>query len=496
MNKDLIGAKGGESAPENGGGGALMRWLDRRTGIRGLLHHALDEPIPGGAKIAYVFGSGLLFLFISQAITGIFLALYYVPSADHAHTTVAYISKEVSGGSFLRSVHAYGSSAIVIVLLLHIAQTFFYGSYKGRRELLWLAGCVLLALMLGMAFTGYLLPWDQKAYFATTVGTNILSEIPGVGNWLKRLLRGGTEMGTLTLSRFYVFHVFMIPAFIFIFVAIHLYLFRKAGAAGPVSADPIGPSLPAQRFYPRQVVMDMVFTLVLIAALGTLAHFLPMELGPKANPADTLYLPRPEWYYLPAFQWLKYWQGPTAVVGILIIPALIAILFVGLPFFDRGPERRPWKRPLTALLFTSVLLGLALLGIQSVRSDARDPAIAAQMDRQRKEVDTFMKTPFEPELSESTLAKAQVAISNPLAAKGKTIYEAQGCDACHGSEGVGTDAAPKLTGVAGKYQEAQLIALLKAPNQKMKEGGMEAVELKDDEMAALVAYLLSLKATK
>ena len=107
-----------------------------------------------------------------------------------------------------------------------------------------------------------------------------------------------------------------------------------------------------------------------------------------------------------------------------------------------------------------------------------------------------MKTPFEPELSESTLAKAQVAISNPLAARGKTIYEAQGCDACHGSEGVGTDAAPKLTGVAGKYQEAQLIALLKAPNQKMKEGGMEAVDLKDDEMAALVAYLLSLKAMK
>src|SRR4030095_8467799 len=121
----------------------LYRWIDRRTGIGHLLHEALDEPIPGGARWAYVFGSVLLFLFISQTITGIFLALYYVPSADRAHTTVAYIVKEVTGGSFLRSLHAYGSSAIVIVVLLHLTQTYLYGAYKGRRELLWMSGCVL-----------------------------------------------------------------------------------------------------------------------------------------------------------------------------------------------------------------------------------------------------------------------------------------------------------------------------------------------------------------
>src|ERR1700694_994458 len=200
----------------------LIRWNEARTSLNSLLHHALNEPIPGGAKLAYVFGSALLFLFLSQIVTGVFLAMYYVPSADHAHTTVSYISKEVSGGSFLRSIHAYGSSAIIIVLLLHVTQTFLYGSYKGRRELVWVAGCVLLALMLGMAFTGYLLPWDQKAFFATTVGTNILSEIPWVGNGLKELLRGGTEMGTLTVSRFFVLHVFVIPACIFAFVAIHV----------------------------------------------------------------------------------------------------------------------------------------------------------------------------------------------------------------------------------------------------------------------------------
>ena len=166
-----------------------IEWLDRRTGIRSLLHHALDEPIPGGARWAYIFGSGLLYLFLSQVITGVFLALYYVPSSDHAHTTVAYISKVVSSGLFLRGIHAYGATAIVIVLFLHISQTVLFGSYKGHREFVWLSGCVLLALMLGMAFTGYLLPWDEKAYFASAVGTSILSEVPLVGPALQELLR-------------------------------------------------------------------------------------------------------------------------------------------------------------------------------------------------------------------------------------------------------------------------------------------------------------------
>src|SRR5580704_7706299 len=197
----------------------LDNWLDQRTGIDSLLHESLDEPIPGGAKWAYIFGSGLLFLFVSQVITGVFLALYYVPSADHAHTVVSYIVKEVTSGSFVRSIHAYGSSGIIILLLLHIGQTILYGSYKGRRELLWLSGCILMALMLGMAFTGYLLPWDEKAYFATAVGTNLVAEVPFIGPPLQHLLRGGNQMGTLTLSRFYMLHVFVLPGMLIAFIA-------------------------------------------------------------------------------------------------------------------------------------------------------------------------------------------------------------------------------------------------------------------------------------
>jgi ubiquinol-cytochrome c reductase cytochrome b subunit len=470
-----------------------LRWLDQRTGIDSVLRSALDEPIPGGASLAYVFGSGLLFLFLSQVITGVFLALYYVPSADHAHTTIAYITKEVTAGSFIRSIHAYGSSAIVIVLLLHITQTFLYGSYKGKRELLWLAGCVLFALMLGMSFTGYLLPWDQKAFFATTVGTNILSEVPFIGNALKSLLRGGTQMGTLTLSRFFVLHVFMIPAFIFALVAIHVYLFRKAGAAGPIVGDAAALEKSSEPFYPRQVLFDILFALLIICGLGLLAHYAPFELGPKANPADTQYVPRPEWYYIPVFQWLKYWAGALAVIGILVIPGLVALLFVALPFIDRRLERRPWKRPVALSIYAVIFAGLGVLGALSHRDDLRDPAIASQLEKQRAEVSSFMKAPFEPELAGSSLAAANVSLANPLDAKGKGTFEQQGCNACHGDNGIGTAAAPKLIGIGTKYDNEKLKALLKQPTKKMTDGGMPRVELNDEDLKALISYLDSLK---
>ena len=466
---------------------------DRRKRVDSLLRAALDEPIPGGASLAYVFGSGLLFLFLSQVITGMFLVLYYVPSADHAHTTIAYITKEVTSGSFLRSIHAYGSSAIIIVLLLHVTQTFLFGSYKGGRELLWLAGCVLFALMLGMSFTGYLLPWDQKAYFATTVGTNILTYIPVVGNSLKSLLRGGTDMGTLTLSRFFVLHVFMIPAFIFVFVAVHVFLFRRAGAAGPIQGEPEDLKRTTEPFYPKQVLFDIVFALLIIAGLGLLAHYAPVELGPKANPADTQYVPRPEWYYVPVFQWLKYWESGFAVVGILVIPAFVALLFVALPFLDRRPERRPWKRPVAVTIYAFIFVGLGALGAISHRNDLRDPGIAPQLAKQRAEVAAFMKKPFEPELGGSSLIAATVALSNPVAAKGKKVFDQEGCAECHGEDLTGTSAAPTLIGVGDKYDSGKLESLLKQPTDAMMDGGMMPVDIKDEDLKVLIVFLEALR---
>lgn len=320
--------------------GSFHRWLDERTGLDAIFRSLLKEPIPGGARWAYIFGSGLLFLFVSQILTGVTLALYYVPAANDAHVTMAYIVKVVRGGSFLRSLHSYGASALVVVLLLHVIQTFFYAAYKGRRELVWLAGCALFGLILAMGFTGYLLPWDQKAYFATAVGTNVIGEIPIVGNLLKRLLRGGDQLGTITLSRFFVLHVFLLPALIIGLIVIHLYLFRKAGPAGIVNQVPVDPNSATEPFYPRQFGRDFVFALLLITVLGTLAYLFPVTLGPEANSADTTFMPRPEWYFLPVFEWLKLWTGKGSFIGVVVIPTVIAILFLAVPLIDRSLQRQ------------------------------------------------------------------------------------------------------------------------------------------------------------
>jgi ubiquinol-cytochrome c reductase cytochrome b subunit len=425
---------------------------------------------------------------MSQVITGIFLALYYVPSADHAHTVVSYIVKAVSSGSFIRSIHAYGSSGIIILAVLHIGQTVLYGSYKGRRELLWLSGCILLALMLGMAFTGYLLPWDEKAYFASAVGTNLISEVPFIGPALQQLVRGGDQMGTLTVSRFYVLHVFVLPGLLIGFIAAHVFFFRKAGAAGPIKEDPVHPKLPPVPFYPRQVIIDAVFAIMLIGILAIIALRTPMDLGPAANPADTAFLPRPEWYYRPAFQWLKYLSGHWSMIGGIILPAVLALIFAAVPFLDRRLERRPWRRPIAVGAFFLFLLAYVSLGIASYRDDSKNPGVAAQMHKQEEDMKAFMQKPFVPEPAASS-ASAALASADPKVLKGLALFQAQSCNSCHGDGGVGTAAAGPLTGVGQKYSDAQLMALLRAPSSKMSGGGMTPVDLKHDDLDALVAYL-------
>ncbi len=477
-------------------GGSLSKrvyhWLDRRAGVNKLMKESLDEPIPGGARFAYVFGSGLLFIFISQIITGICLAIYYVPSAETAHTSVAYITKKVAAGDFLRSLHYYGSSAMIIVLLLHFLQTFLYGSFKGRRELLWMSGATLSLLVLGMGFTGYLLPWDQRAYFATAVGTNIVGEIPLIGGWISRLMRGGDTIGTLTLSRFYVAHVFLIPACIFAFISIHIYLFRKAGAAGPMHENPIKPKLPPDGFYPRQVLMDMAFAMLLMVGLGFLAYFHPIGLGPIANPANTHYLPRPEWYYLPFFEWLKLWEGPKAVIAVVVTPALLAALFFLLPFLDRSLERRPWRRPIPVLAVGIVLVSIFFLGVRSRIDDEDDATVAAQLALQAQQEKEYTAAPFRPYI-ESPGATGPLALPsgpvNPLVSRGRGVFESEGCSGCHGDTGMGTMVAPSLQGITTKFSGPQLTALIHNPNAAMRAGHMPSFDISNSDMKALLAYL-------
>ncbi len=340
---------------------------------------------------------------------------------------MAYITKQVAAGQFLRSLHYYGSSAMIIVLFLHFLQTFIYGSFKGRRELLWISGAFLSLLVLGMGFTGYLLPWDQTAYFATAVGTNIVGEVPFIGQWLTDMLRGGDTLGTLTLSRFYVAHVFLIPGLIFLFIGTHIALFRKAGPAGPISEDPVHPKLPPESFYPRQVIMDMAFALLLMVGLGILAYFHPVQLGPIADPSDPKFVPRPEWYYLPMFEWLKFWSSRMEVFAVVVIPAILALLFFLIPFLDRKLERRPWRRPIPLLAVSIVLVGMIFLGFKSHLDDLRDHSVAEQLAFQEKQAEDYTKAPFIPSMESASGQPLASGPVDPLVARGRGVFNAKGC---------------------------------------------------------------------
>lgn len=513
----------------------LRRWFDDRTGVDSLLRAALEEPIPGGARWAYIFGSGLLFLFVSQLLTGVALALYYVPAANDAHVTVTYIVKVVSAGSFLRSLHSYGASAFIVVLLLHIIQTFFYGSYKGRRELVWISGCILFALMLGMAFTGYLLPWDEKAYFATAVGTNVMGEMPMAGNVLKLLLRGGGPMGTVTLSRFFVLHVLVLPGMIAVLIVAHLFLFRKVGPAGPIEEDSLHPRLPTETFYPRQFGRDVLFAALLLTALAWLSYRFPVGLGPEANPSDTTFLPRPEWYFLPLFEWLKFWPGKSALIGVAVLPAIVTFLFLAAPFLDRSLQRHPLHRPFAIGGFCLVLGGMVGFGALSRVEDRRDPVVTAQITKQKRAEQAFMSAPFAPQNIGGTAAPAPVAAPAPLApdktpagsprgggrsaagrplvtpgqkpsvrpttvgsgslvAQGKVLFSSYMCNGCHGDNGEGTDDAPDLIGT--RLTGDQISSFLQNPDAAASTKGMPNIPATSPDLQALVAYVLSIKRSR
>jgi len=239
------------------------------------------------------------------------------------------------------------------------------------------------------------------------------------------------------------------------------------------------------------VLLDMGFVLLIMAALGALSYFHPATLGPIADPSDTHFLPRPEWYYLPMFEWLKFWEGPRVVIGVIVLPGLLAMAFFLMPFLDRRLERRPWRRPIPALAVSIVVLGMVYLGVKSHFDDKQGP-IAAQLALQSEQEKSYSAAPFEPYVESPdgiVPVSTSAAPANPLIAEGKGIFTERGCSGCHGPAGVGTTAAPKLVGVTGKFGQDQLIALLRSPSARMRAGRMPAVDVDPAAMSALLAYL-------
>src|SRR5580700_6253911 len=334
----------------------ILNWLEDRTGIESAVKHFLYEDIPDSAGWHQVLGSVALFAFLTQIVTGILLAFNYAPTPGDAYSSLRYIVTELTAGRIIRGLHHWGASLMIIVVVLHMIQVFIYGAYKKPREATWMMGVILLLITLAFGLTGYLLPWDNRAYWGTVVTTQIASQAPLAGPYLLRLLGSQGAVGNVTFSRFYALHTVLLPPLTLILIGIHVYLVRKHGVAAAV-----GDAAPKRKFFPEQVFKDTIGIAIAFIILFVMAVVAKVPLERLADPTDTAYIPRPEWYFLFLFQTLKFFKGPLETVGSVVLPGLAVLTLFLVPFIDRGPMIRLGKR--TFAISFVILAAIAWTGL-------------------------------------------------------------------------------------------------------------------------------------
>lgn len=454
----------------------LADYTEGRLGLRTAWRSFTDRKLPAGIGWLHTFGSASVFLLAVQIVTGVFLAFYYVPSPEHAYDSVSQLSHDLAFGAMVRGIHKWGASLTVILVALHLLRVLFAGAYKYPRELTWVVGVLLLLVVLAFGFTGYLLPWDQKGYWATVVGTHIAGTAPLVGHFLLEVLRGQPEVGVRTLGRFYAFHTLFLPGFLVGLVAIHLAMVIRQGIAAPPRGEyeAVPPDEYASvyaRFKQRgrpfyeSMAKDAIVALLLLLTLLGLSWRLGAPLGPQADPASTTFVPRPEWYFFFLFELLWWFPGRWIQVATFWIPLGLIALLLLLPWLDRGPHRAARRRPWVTVPATAALLLAVLLTYKG--ATAPIPAAAASGE-----------------------SPAGAVEPTPLVARGRRVYEEQGCSMCHVIGGKGSTAGPDLTEVGRRRDAAWMRKYIVNPESLNPDAEMiEYDDLSPDELEALVAYL-------
>jgi cytochrome b6 len=341
--------------------GGLWVWLDERLGLHEVEKLARKKDVPVHRHtIWYYLGGMTLFLFLIQVATGILLLFYYRPSAEDAYESIQFLMSEVEFGWLVRSIHSWSSNLMIFTAFLHLLSVMLLKAYRKPREITWLSGVALLGLAMGFGFTGYLLPWNELAYFATRVGTQITEAVPLVGSFIGSLLRGGDDVTGATLTRFYAFHVAVLPMAATFLLGMHLFMVQKHGMSVPPDVERQGGKKSVMPFFPNFLLRDLVGWLCALAILAALAAYLPAELGEKADPfAPAPIGIKPEWYFMFMFQTLKYlpahilWMEGE-VVGILGF-MLAGLAFLIFPFLDRRSAQDKPSR-----LFTWITIGIVV----------------------------------------------------------------------------------------------------------------------------------------
>ncbi|MBI2825444.1 MAG: cytochrome b N-terminal domain-containing protein [Planctomycetia bacterium] len=459
----------------------IIDWFDLRLGIRTAVLPILTHPVPRGLGWYYVFGSATLTMFMMQIVTGICLAVVYVPAASDAYTSLEYLNNEQPLGWLLRAVHYWSATGMVVLISLHATRVFLMGAFKYPRELTWILGVFLLLLTLGLAFTGQVLRWDQDAYWGVGVGAAMVGRVPFIGPALVHVLLGGPNIGGETLSRFFGLHVFVLPGLTILLLVPHLYLVVRQGISSrPAPGKPVDPKTyeaeyekeiaAGEPFYPYDFAKDAIFSAICVLVIFALA----ISFGPKgpSEPPDPTLIeaePRPDWYFLPLFALLALSPPEMETAIILTLPVVAVAILLLLPFFAGKGERHPRRRPVAVLVVLLLFLTLGVLGwLGNV-------------------------APWSPEMfawSGTPIPVHIVERLTPEQLQGAAVFQNKTCRNCHSLDGQGGKRGPDLTLVATRLSHSELIRQVIQGGGNMPAYGKQ---LSPAEVEALVSFLGTLR---
>jgi ubiquinol-cytochrome c reductase cytochrome b subunit len=337
------------------------RLLDQLA-LEGIVARLRTIEVPGDALTwTRFFGSLLLVLIVLLFLSGAFMAFYYTPSPGSAYDSVDFALFNLPFGDVIKGIHHYAWNLLLIVMGFHLVRSFILGAYKSPRQLVWVSGLLILLPMPLFIFTGDLLPWDQKGYWSTQVRLSVISATPVIGDFMVRLLRGGPITGIVALTRYYALHILFLPGMLVFLIAVHFHFIGHKGLSGPLNKDT--KSRPKVNLLPNIVNRWLFLFLVVTLILGFISWYWPPPLGDPADPTDSTYIPRPEWWVLFLNQLVTIFTGPLTVVGSLIIPGGLAGLMIALPFLDRSPERHPSKRWKVMIVGATIAMALLVLSV-------------------------------------------------------------------------------------------------------------------------------------
>ena len=430
----------------------------------------LCKELPRGTGWSAILGTLCALTFIIMAVTGMILAFYYVPDPEKAWDSVQFINNEVALGKIVRGLHHWGAGAMVLLVFCHLMVSYLHGSYAAPRQVTWITGACLFLVVLGLGFTGYLLPWDMKAYWATVVGANIPDQVPAVGNYVTRVILGGETISGFTLTRFYSVHTLVLPACLLLFMAVHIYLIRIHNISDPrerIAGEKLPPeSGKPYRFYPEHTNRSSLGFGVLFLLLVLLAAFADPPMEQKAGTFIADYLPRPEWYYMWLFQLLTYFTGAWELVGTIFLFLGGLIVLFGVPFFSESKLKGVGNRPVSIAIAASFVVCMVYL--------------------------TAMAYSEAPPYNKTVLAPSRAMTDAER--KGLFTYVDQECSYCHNILGQGGHrTGPDMSNMARKKRSTEYLATyIKDPKSQMASTTMPEYTLTDEQLTNLAAFLLSL----